>query len=495
MNTYPSEQEFCRLARRYNVLPVYIETVLDRETPVSTFERVGLRNPYAFLLESVEGGEKIGRYSILGIQPTALFISQGTRVLWKEEGQTRELTRSNPWRALQKIFEAFRPAPVRGLPRFWGGLVGYCAYDLVRFFERLSNRQPDVLRLPDCVFQLADTVLVFDRVRHIAQIIVCTHVPGSRQPSPKTLYRKARQRLAYVLHDLHRRSSVPPGVSTNHAPSVWHPERSRAEFLKAVEAAQGHIRAGDIIQAVLSQRWSRRAKAHPFQAYRALRLVNPSPYMYYLRCGDLTLVGSSPELLVRKEGRGAETRPIAGTRPRGATEEEDRSLENELRQDPKERAEHLMLVDLGRNDLGRVCDPGSVRVPEFMAVERYSHVMHLVSSVTGRLSTRASAFDLFEACFPAGTVAGAPKIRAMEIIEELEPARRGPYAGAVGYIAYNGNMDMAITIRTIVFKNDWAYVQAGAGIVADSVPVREYLECENKARALFVALERANSLP
>jgi anthranilate synthase component 1 len=373
--------------------------------------------------------------------------------------------------------------------------VGYWSYDTARFFERLSPGKPNTLGIPTGAFHLSGEVVVFDRFSQIAQVIANIYIPQHLK-TPKGLKRLYAQGVRSIEDQISRLQSSGAPKRARRLPPARGPKplMTRKAYENSVKRAKEHIRAGDIIQVVLSQRWMLESPAPPFEVYRALRMVNPSPYMYCLHFPDLDVVGSSPELLVRKERDLAETRPIAGTRPRGSSEKEDLALAEELKQDPKERAEHLMLVDLGRNDLGRVCRPGSVRVPDLMTIENYSHVMHLVSSVTGQLKPNGNAFDLFQACFPAGTVSGAPKIRAMQIIDELEPVRRGPYAGAVGYFSYDGNMDMAITIRTLFFHKGKAYMQAGAGIVADSDPSREHQECQHKAAALFAAVQKAREL-
>jgi anthranilate synthase component 1 len=491
----PSYPEFKKLARRYSIVPVFSETLVDRETPVSVYERMAQDERYAFLLESVEGGERFGRYSFVGHQPHAVFSCREGRVTYRVGQREQQWDSKNPVQDLKKLFSEFTTAPVKGLPRFWGGAVGYWDYDTVRFFERLPGGQRDMLKLPTGAFQLTKNVIVFDRFSQTAKVIVNVFVPsGKRTESQlRALYDETKRSIDLQIRRIHLRVALPKRHAEGGG-SEPKPLTSRRDYLNAVRKAQEYIRAGDIIQVVLSQRWELRPHASAFDVYRALRMVNPSPYMYFLHFPELDVVGSSPELLVRKEGTLAETRPIAGTRPRGQTAAEDARLAEELTKDPKERAEHLMLVDLGRNDLGRVCRPGSVRVPDLMTVENYSHVMHLVSSVVGTLRPNENAFDLFQASFPAGTVSGAPKIRAMQIIDELEPLRRGPYAGAVGYFSYDGNMDMAITIRTLVFTGGKAYMQAGAGIVADSDPAKEFAECEHKAAALFSAIAKTRDL-
>jgi anthranilate synthase component 1 len=491
----PSFPEFIRLSKRHNLVPLRREIVVDKVTPVSVYERLLQGEPHAFLLESVEGGERFGRYSFVGRRPRATFVCQGDQITYQEGSSERCWTTQNPLNDLKSIFAGIVPAELPGLPRFWGGAVGYCNYDMVRFFERLPHGRPDTLGLPTAAFQLSGEVVVFDRFSQLAQVIANVYIPRHSR-SRKDLKRLYAQGVRSIEHQIARIQSrqAPRHARSSAPPKAPKPLMTRNAYEESVARAKEYIRAGDIIQVVLSQRWRLESPAPPFEVYRALRMVNPSPYMYCLHFPQLDVVGSSPELLVRKEQDLAETRPIAGTRPRGATDKEDLALAEELKEDPKERAEHLMLVDLGRNDLGRVCLPGTVRVPDLMTIENYSHVMHLVSSVTGRLNPKANAFDLFQACFPAGTVSGAPKIRAMQIIDELEPLRRGPYAGAVGYFSYDGNMDMAITIRTLFFHKGKAYMQAGAGIVADSDPSREHQECRQKAAALFAAVQKARGL-
>jgi anthranilate synthase component 1 len=493
--TTPTFSEFKRLAKRYNLIPLSRETVADRVTPVSVYDRLRFREPYSFLLESVEGGERFGRYSFVGRNPRGLFICKGRQVTYREGKKERTWTTQNPLQDLKALFKEIRTPVMPGLQRFWGGAVGYWDYDTVRFFEKIPDRKPDLLGFPTGAFQLSGDMVVFDRLSQSARVISNVYIPPGKKSHAAlaSLYRQGQRAIEEQIRRMNDHQAFPREPK---AQGIVNPKASfkKSDYMKAVRKAKEHIRAGDIIQVVLSQRWMLQPKATPFQVYRALRMVNPSPYMYMLHFKDMDIVGSSPELLVRKEGDVAETRPIAGTRRRGFDAAEDQVLAQQLLRDPKERAEHLMLVDLGRNDLGRVCRPGSVQVPELMTVENYSHVMHLVSAVTGKLDAKANAFDLFQACFPAGTVAGAPKIRAMQIIDELEPSKRGPYAGAVGYFSYNGNMDMAITIRTMVFHKDKAYMQAGAGIVADSDPAKEYRECEQKAAALFAAVRKTGDL-
>ncbi len=488
----PSKQEFVALAQKGNLIPVWRDILADLETPVSAFLKLA-QGDFAFLLESVEGGEHVARYSFLGTQPLLLFRSKGDTVLLEQSGslQVYRLQQGeDPLHRLKQVMAQFRFVPSPDLPRFCGGFVGYIGYDMVRFFESLPNLAVDDLELPDCYLMLADTVVVFDHLRRKMRILVNAFV----NQDPAKAYEAAVERIDSIIHRLRSANLHPaplPPAATRAFSEVTS-NFTQEGFEAIVERAKDYIAAGDIIQVVLSQRFQTQVNAPPFDIYRALRSINPSPYMFYLSFGDLKLIGSSPEILVSCFGTKVITRPLAGTRPRGQTLEEDIALEQELLSDPKERAEHIMLVDLGRNDLGRVCKIGTVKTTELMRIERYSHVMHIYSTVEGELDTnRYDIFDALRATFPAGTVSGAPKIRAMEIIEELEPTKRGPYAGSVGYFSFNGNMDMAITIRTIVLKGNTAFVQAGAGIVADSVPEREYQETVNKAKALLSAIQAA----
>ncbi len=487
----PDFKEFCRLARKGNVVPVYRQLLSDTLTPVLAFSRVAPKKGHAFLLESVIGGEKIARFSFLGCEPHLIFSARGNRT-WMQKGKeiSSEEVVANPFLKLREILSSYRSAPVKGLPRFCGGAVGYASYDTVRYLEHLPDVPPDRLNLPDVSFAIYDSMLIFDHINKTVKVVVNARVDGG---SVRAAYRKAAERIDELTERLTKRSALAPReISPAGEVRLRYSSNFRkGDFLKAVERCKDYIRAGDIIQVVLSQRLKTPTSAAPYDIYRTLRVVNPSPYMFYLRTDDMHMIGSSPEVMVRLEGEVITLRPIAGTRPRGRTEEEDLALEEELHADPKERAEHIMLVDLGRNDVGRVSRYGSVVVDELMVTERYSHVMHITSNITGRIRKGRDAIDVLMACIPAGTVTGAPKIRAMEIIDELEPEKRGPYAGTVGYIDFSGNMDTGITIRTIILKSGVAYVQAGAGIVADSVPEREYQETLNKAKGLLKAIELA----
>jgi anthranilate synthase component 1 len=551
----PDYKEFTRLARQATLVPVAKSISADLLTPVSAFLAVAAEEPYAFLLESVEGGEKIGRYTFLGVRPFLRLESRGDQItIHRDSPGSRKNKRSaaagkksaaiskietrtaSIFEVIKELLHQHRPAQVEGLPPFTGGAVGYCAYDIVRQLENISSRPgsrrnsqagsqaaseaKDDLDLPDCILMFFDRVLAFDHLRHQIHIVASADVSAE---SPRAAYDRA-------LHDI---AQIERKLATGWKPAHWpmhaakkklavRPRTPKAKFLESVRRAKEYIAAGDIFQVVLSQRWDFEPAVAPFDLYRALRTVNPSPYMYFLRFGGsgskidarnggrkakgeaassrhakaaapLHVLGSSPEMLVRVAGRKLEYRPIAGTHPRGKDEAEDAALEKKMLADEKERAEHVMLVDLGRNDLGRVSEYGSVKVRNLMYVERYSHVMHIVSALEGRLRPELDAMDAFAACFPAGTLSGAPKVRAMQIIEELEPARRGVYGGSVLYADFAGNLDSCIAIRTLLMKDKKAYLQAGAGIVADSDPETEFKETENKSRAVLRAVEMARS--
>lgn len=519
MSAYsPDIIEFRKRAANGNMTPVYKEILADMETPVSAYMKIAHRHApsedastypyleagtdppgkipggisdYSFLLESVEGGERMARFSFLGSGVNTVITSKGGAVEIIRDGGSEAITLDGGRDVLDVLkaeFGKIRYVPDPNLPRFCGGAVGFIGYDMVRFFEDLPDSTTDDLHLPDCTLVFTDTLLIFDHVRHRIRVVCNARVNGD----PDAAYEQARLKIDSVIEQLRKplevsyqkRQAAKPELTSNF---------TREGFEDAVRACKEYIAAGDVIQVVLSQRFNTKVTADSFDVYRALRSLNPSPYMYYLAYGDTKLIGSSPEILVTEERGNVTIRPIAGTRPRGATPEEDVTLERELLKDEKERAEHIMLVDLGRNDIGRVCRFGSVEVDQLMTIERYSHVMHIVSNVRGRLSMDKDQFDLLRACFPAGTVSGAPKIRAMEIIDELEPTRRGTYAGSIGYFSYSGDMDTCITIRTILIQSDTAYVQVGAGIVADSDPAKEYQETVNKAMAMINALSAAEA--
>jgi anthranilate synthase component 1 len=489
-DTWPARGDVRTLAREGNLIPVCREIFADLETPVSAFLKVH-RGPYGFLLESVEGGEKWGRYSFLGTEPALVFRSRGREVEIETPGAgtTRE-TVEDPFEALRRLLARYRQVVVPGMPRFAGGAVGHVGYDMVRAFERLPHRLPDDLGLPEACLLLSESLLVFDNVAQ--KIKVVSHVHVREGESLESAYDAAVARIDTLVSRLSAPPVEPPPVEA--APGEVTSNVAQADYQRAVERAKEYIRAGDIIQVVLAQRFELPLRAAPLNVYRCLRTVNPSPYMFFLSLGDHALAGASPEVMARVEDGELTVRPIAGTRPRGTVEREDKALAAELMADPKERAEHVMLLDLGRNDVGRVARTGTVEVTESFVIERYSHVMHLVSNVRGELAEGRDGFDAFRATFPAGTLTGAPKIRAMEIIEELEPVRRGVYGGAVGYFAFSGATDTAIAIRFVLMRDGRAYVQAGAGIVADSDPESEHRECVNKARAMIQAVHLAEAL-
>jgi anthranilate synthase component 1 len=521
----PEYKEFARLARESTLVPVAKSISADLLTPVSAFLAVAEGEPDAFLLESVEGGEKIGRYTFLGVRPFLRLESRGDQVTLRRAADQSakaagskgkkiaglvaniETRTANIFDVIKELLHQHRPAQVEGLPPFTAGAVGYCSYDIVRQLENIGDRAQDDLNVPDCVLMFFDRVLAFDHLRHQIHIVASADVTAE---SPRAAYDRALRDIAQIEKKL----------SAGWKPAHWPKPSARTKlavrartpkpkFLESVRRAKEYIAAGDIFQVVLSQRWDFEPGVEPFNLYRALRTVNPSPYMYFLRTGVspahgaersrnqrtsvLHVLGSSPEMLVRAAGRKLEYRPIAGTHPRGKDEAEDAALEKKMLGDEKERAEHVMLVDLGRNDLGRVSDYGSVKVRDLMYVERYSHVMHIVSALEGRLRPELDPMDAFAACFPAGTLSGAPKVRAMQIIEELEPARRGVYGGSVLYADFAGNLDSCIAIRTLLMKDKKAYLQAGAGIVADSDAEKEFEETENKARAVLRAVEMARA--
>ncbi len=499
----PDYKEFARLSRGATLVPVANSISADLLTPVSAFLAVADGEPDAFLLESVEGGEKIGRYTFLGVRPFLRLESRGAEIkIERGRGEKVERRTGNVFAVIKELLQQHRPAAMEGLPPFTAGAVGYCAYDMVRRLENIGEHATDDLDVPDCILMFFDRVLAFDHLRHQIHIVASADVT---REAPKAAYERAVKDIARIEKKL----------AAGWKPAHWRKATKRSKlavkartpkpkFLESVRRAKEYIAAGDIFQVVLSQRWDFEPGVAPLDLYRALRTVNPSPYMFFLRfggdkkrskktggAGTMHVLGSSPEMLVRVGGSKLEYRPIAGTHPRGKDEADDAALEKTMREDEKERAEHVMLVDLGRNDLGRVSEYGSVKVRDLMYVERYSHVMHLVSALEGRLRPELDSVDALAACFPAGTLSGAPKVRAMQIIEELEPTRRGVYGGAVLYADFAGNLDSCIVIRTLLMKGKNAYLQAGAGIVADSDPQREFEESENKAQAVLRAVEMA----
>jgi len=468
---------------------IYEEVLADFETPVSAYLKVA--DTPSFLFESVEGGEKWGRYSIIGTSIKKIIKAEDNKVFFYEGDKIiKEEIYNDPIDALKEEINRWKINNQESIPRFFGGLVGFIGYDTIRFFEKVPYSKKPSISFPDFFMMVPEVVLIFDNLKHILKVICPIHSGGN------DAYRKAKEKVFATIERLKNSKVATP---TNKNP-LKNSEKfissfgTKEKFENAVKKAKNYIKAGDVVQVVISQRFEKNCYVHPFNIYRCLRVINPSPYMYYINTGNAYIVGSSPEILVRLEGRKIILRPIAGTRRRGKSEEEDKALEKELKEDPKERAEHIMLVDLGRNDVGKVAEIGSVKVTELMSVERYSHVMHLVSNIEGIIKEGLDGIDILKACFPAGTVTGAPKVRAMEIIDELEPVKRGPYAGAVGYFSYTGNMDLCITIRTLLIKNNKVYVQAGAGIVADSVPEKEYMETVNKAKGMMKAVNMVEKL-
>lgn len=487
---FPELETFAEMIKGTGLVPLHRTIVADLDTPLTIFAKVAGEEKHAFLFESMEGGEKWGRYSFIGLDPLVTFESLRDRVTLSGPDFAQPEVREgvNPFTELRDLLAAFNASTAPGLPRFYGGAVGFLGYDMIRFIEEIPDRH-EPLDVPDSSFIVPRLVLIHDSVNQTLTV-VCNAVAGDTDPAE--LYRDSCARIDAVIGTI--RKPVPDSLAAStggSSPHIFTSNMDEQSFSTMVERAKEYILSGDIIQVVLSQRFHSKTELDPFLLYRSLRHINPSPYLFYLRLDDVVLIGSSPEILVRLEDGDIELRPIAGTRKRGSTVEEDLALEEDLLADPKERAEHLMLVDLGRNDVGRVARNGSVTVSDLLVIERYSHVMHIVSGVHGKLAEGRDQFDVMKACFPAGTVSGAAKIRAMEVIDELEGDRRGPYAGAVGYFGFSGNMDFCITIRTFFMKDDNLWIQAGAGIVSDSVPAREYEETINKARGLRRAVELA----
>ncbi len=492
---YPSFDEFRNLAQEGNTIPVYRQLLADTLTPVTAYQRLAqpagfAKSRHAFLLESVVGGERMARYSFVGCDPEAVYTARRNELTIERPGDEQEtIETDDPLAVLHESLKAYDPVHLPGLPRFTGGIVGYAGYDMVRYYENLGDGPEDDRELPDVCFGLYRTMVIFDHVSKTIKIVSNAHV----RKDPGEAYNEAVNAIERTINRLREGGGYPVReVTLQGLPQkAFRSNMTRGEYCEMVEKCKEYIRAGDIFQVVTSQRLDVETSATPFDIYRALRVVNPSPFMFLLSMPELTLVGSSPEILCRVEEGMVTNRPLAGTRPRGETEQEDAALEQELLADPKERAEHIMLVDLARNDVGRVAEPKTIELSEELTVERYSHVMHIVSNVEGKLAEGKTAFDALRAALPVGTVSGAPKIRAMEIIDEFEPTRRGPYAGGVGYVDFGGNMDTCIALRTMVISGGKVYLQAGAGIVADSVPENEYQETINKARALLRAVEVA----
>jgi anthranilate synthase component 1 len=494
---YPNFEDFCSLAEKGNTIPVYRQLLADSLTPVTAYQR--LAQPpgfapasHAFLLESVVGGQRMARYSFVAADPETVFTARTGQVTIARRGEDAEVIETtDPLAELRRLVGPYEAVHLPSLPRFTGGVVGYAAYDMIRCYENIGPGPEDDRDLPDLVFGLYRTTVIFDHISKTIKVVCNAHV----EDDPGKAYSAAIEAVERTIARLREGSGQPVGEITLEGlpQKPYQSNFTRRRFCEMVETCKEYIRAGDIFQVVVSQRLSVETEARPFDIYRALRVVNPSPYMFLLESPDATLVGSSPEILCRVEDGIVTNRPLAGTRPRGQSEEQDRKLEEELLADPKERAEHIMLVDLARNDVGRVAEPNSIELADVMTVERYSHVMHIVSDVQGKLAEGMTAFDALRTALPVGTVSGAPKIRAMEIIDECEPTRRGPYAGGVGYVDFSGNMDTCIALRTMVVCGGKVYLQAGAGIVADSVPQTEYQETLNKARALLRAIEVAEA--
>lgn len=489
----PSLADFKKLNRKGNLIAISRILPADMETPVSSFLKLAQHEPYSFLLESAEQEEKIGRYSIIGLNPEAILSAQRNKIFLTRRGKTNQVvTRETIVGIIEKMMKTYTLANPEALPGFCGGFVGFLSYEQVEHFESVKLGSKKGVEAPQSVFFLCQEFVVFDHFRKTIALVSIVDAKNKKQAAVN--YRSALKRLQTLSSKLNRPLKISSEKKSRSSVFSIQSNTTPAEFKKKVQRVKEYIRAGDCIQVVLSQRFSLPKLKNDFQIYRALRSINPSPYMFYFRCKDFKLIGSSPELLVRNHGRDAEVRPIAGTRPRGITPPQDLVFEENLKKSVKEMAEHLMLVDLGRNDLGRVCEFNSIQVKNFAHVDRYSHVMHLVSDVVGRLKPNKNCFDLLKATFPAGTVTGAPKVRAMQIIDELESESRGPYAGCLGYFGFNRDMEMCITIRTLVVNSKGIYLQAGAGIVKDSIPEKEYQETINKAKALMKAVEKARNL-
>jgi anthranilate synthase component I len=490
---HPDFETFKKMSREGNVIPLYREILADMETPVTALMKLRSK-PYVFLLESVEGGEKWARYSFIGADPRLVFEVRGEDILIRDNGNVSSRRHEGrPLAFLEDLLSRYRPVPVAGLPRFSGGVVGFLGYDMVRYLERLPAEAKDDLKTADAVFLITDTLMIFDNVRHTIKVVACALTEN--ETDLEAVYCEAVRKIDRLIETLQAPAARLPSLTdrTDDDRAALKANMTPDAYKHMVRQAKEYIMAGDVIQVVLSQRFERPNRMDPADLYRALRFVNPSPYLFFLKLDDMALIGSSPEVMVRLEEGIAELKPIAGTRRRGRTEQEDRRLADDLLNDPKEKSEHVMLVDLGRNDLGRIARTGSVQVNQLMAVERYSHVMHLVSHIQAQLGPDLDAFDVLRATFPAGTLSGAPKVRAMQIIDELEPSRRGPYGGAVGYFSFNGNMDFCITIRTMLIRDGKIYIQVGAGIVADSDPDAEYEETLNKAAGMMQAIGLAES--
>ncbi|RMA93022.1 anthranilate synthase component I [Hydrogenothermus marinus] len=494
MSVSLSLDSFKKLANNYNVIPIWKEIVSDIDTPLSVFLKIKSEDRFNFLFESVEQGENIGRYSFIGSSKSVYIKSKKSFIESYNQGKVEIKETKDPLEEIKTIIKNFKPYKDENLPPFWGGIVGYIGYDVIHFYEPIPDIKPDTLKLPDIFFFLSDEVIAFDNINKKIKIIVSAFI--DENSDIEKLYEESIKKINEIESKLEEEKNI-KRLSIKEISSVkienWKSNFKKEDFLNAVKKAKDYIREGDIIQVVISQRFSKRLNTEPLNIYRAIRIINPSPYLFYLDLKDIKLIGSSPEILVSVKDGKIFTKPIAGTRPRGKTTEEDEKLEKELLSDEKEKAEHLMLVDLARNDVGKVAKAKSVNVDRFMYIERYSHVMHIVSDVSGQLRKDLHPIDVLKSVFPVGTVSGAPKVRAMQIIEELEPDKRGPYAGAVGYISFDGNLDTAIAIRTAIVQGENIYIQAGAGIVADSIPEKEYEETVNKAKGMIKAVEIAEN--
>ncbi|GAB6072062.1 anthranilate synthase component I [Venenivibrio stagnispumantis] len=488
-----SIEQFKELSKDYNVIPIYKEIVLDIDTPLSVFLKISSEGRFNFLFESVEKGENVGRYSFIGSSSSVYIRTKKDFVEIYNKGKIRYDKTKDPLNTLKEIVNSYKAPKLENLPPFWGGFVGYVGYDVIYFYEPIPDIKPDILQIPDIFFFLSDEVIVFDNVYNTIKIFVSAIIDNR---DVEQIYKENIERIEKIENQLNKEIQI-KRISIEKKDvdiTKWKSNFSKEQFLNAVLKAKEYIREGDIIQVVPSQRFSKKFKGNPIDIYRAVRVINPSPYLFYLDLKDIKIIGSSPEILVSVKDKKIITKPIAGTRPRGKTEEEDKKLSDELINDEKERAEHLMLVDLARNDVGKVANIGSVKVDKFMYIEYYSHVMHIVSDVSGILKEGLTGIDVLKSVFPVGTVSGAPKVRAMQIIEELEPEKRGVYSGAVGYISFDGNLDTAIAIRTAVLRDEEIFVQAGAGVVADSIPEKEYEETINKAKAMIKAVEIAENI-
>ena len=482
-------ENFRKLSRKGNLIPIFKEVDLDYDNPLSILKKISDKE-HCFLLESSAGPEKWAQYSFIGFDPKLIITSHNNKIKIKPRNKNQQSIKGNIFLELKKIMKDFKPVNVPGLPRFYGGLVGFFSYEVINQIEKIKNTPEKDISFPDSCFMLTDSVVIFDNINKSAKIVINVHL--KEKVDIKKVYNEALKQISMIEKLLKKSVKNPYGlksISKNSKPKIKS-NYKQSNFLAAVRKVKKYVREGDVIQTVISQRWETEYQDNPINLYRSLRVLNPSPYMFFLKMKQNYIIGASPEVLIRLENNKVESRPIAGTRPRGETQIKDQYYEKDLLSDPKELAEHVMLVDLARNDISKVCKSGTVKVSEMMTVERYSHVMHIVSHVEGKMKKNKDCFDLFKAAFPAGTLSGAPKIRAMEIIDELEPKARGPYGGSVGYFGFSGNMDMSIVIRSFYLDKKKLYFQAGAGIVADSIPIKEFEETQNKSKAMLRAIEK-----